>query len=348
VNKKKYNFSFGTSVGFSQFTQKNITDELEYQYNYTNFFPRASFLYKFRPNQNFRLNYNGSTTAPSLDQLQPIRVNTDPFNVYIGNPDLDQSFRHTFNMGYSSYNVLKERNIWTSLSFNFIQNAFTSISTIDSLGRRTYQTVNVNGVYNINLYSNYGFKIPDTKWRLGFGPTLNHNRNIDFVKDPVSNNTVKNVTNTTGYGVRVSINQFVEGKYNFYIQPGFTLNMSEASVNTSANAEYWQMQGWMGGELTLFKTIRIGTDANMQYRQKDPRFPADNSFMTWNGNITKGFFKNELELRFAVYDILNQNRGYQRNFSSYSFTETYYNTLRRFWQLSMTWNFSKNGKPAKW
>jgi hypothetical protein len=54
-----------------------------------------------------------------------------------------------------------------------------------------------------------------------------------------------------------------------------------------------------------------------------------------------------MELKLSVNDILDQNRGYDRNFDSYSFTETYYNTLRRFWLLTVTWNISKNGKAPK-
>ncbi|MBC7948393.1 MAG: outer membrane beta-barrel protein [Chitinophagaceae bacterium] len=347
VNKKKYNYSFGLSTGFSHFIQKNVTEDLEYKYNFTNYFPRATLQYKFKPSQNLRLNYNGNTTAPSLEQLQPIRVNTDPFNIYIGNPDLKQSFRHSFNVGYSSYNVLKEKNIWTNLSYTFTQNAFSQFSSVDTNGVRTYQTVNVDGVYSVNFYGDYGFKIPDTKWRLGFGPNLNHNRNIDFVRDPKTNLAVKNSTVTTGYGVRLNVNQYVENKYNFYFNPNFSWNTSKASVSTNANAEYWMVQGWFGGEATLPKNFQVGTDANFQVREKDPRFPANNSFMTWNANVVKRFFKNELDLKFAVYDILNQNRGYQRNFNSFSFTETYYNTLKRFWQVSLTWNISKNGKPAQ-
>jgi hypothetical protein len=347
VNKKKYNYSFGVSTGFSHFTQKNITEYREFKYNFTNFFPRASMQYKFKPNQNLRFSYNGNTNAPSLDQLQPIRVNTDPFNIYIGNPLLKQSFRHSFNMGYNSYNPLKEKNLWTNLNYSFTQNAFTQFNSLDTNGVRTYQTVNTNGIYNINFYGDYGFKIPDTKWRVGFGPNLNRNRNIDYIKTPPSNVIAKNVTTTTGYGLRLNISQYIENKYNFYISPTFSWNQSKASISTNANADYWQIQGWMGGEATLPKDFRVGTDANMQYRQKDPNYPAQNSFMTWNANITKGFYKNELELKFAVYDILNQNRGFQRSFNSYSFTDTYYTTLRRFWQLSLTWNFSKNGKPAQ-
>src|SRR5438477_1381577 len=112
INKKKFNLSFGASVSFSDFVEKNITDNNRINYKYTNFFPKLSYTYKFKPNESFRFNYNGSTNAPSLEQLQPIRVNTDPLNIYIGNQNVNQSFRHNFNMRYDFYNVLKERNLW--------------------------------------------------------------------------------------------------------------------------------------------------------------------------------------------------------------------------------------------
>jgi outer membrane receptor protein involved in Fe transport len=117
VNKKKYNFSFGGSVGFSHFVQENLSQDTKTDYNYTNFFPRANFIYKFKPSVNLRFNYNGATNAPTLEQLQPIRVNTDPLNIYIGNTALKQSFRHTFSTGYNSYNVLKEKGIFANLFY---------------------------------------------------------------------------------------------------------------------------------------------------------------------------------------------------------------------------------------
>jgi hypothetical protein len=348
VNKKKYNFSFGASVAFSHFTQTNRTEYQKTNYDFVNFFPRASFTYKFKPNENIRFNYNGSTTAPTLEQLQPIRVNTDPLNIYIGNQNLDQSFRHSFNFNYSFYNVLKDRNLWTSLSFDFTQNAFTQFNSIDSSGRRIYQTVNVDGVYGVNFYSDYGFKLADTKWRFSIGPNASVRRNIDFVQDAETANTVKNVTNTFNYGARLGVNQYVNDKYHFYIGSNFTWNRSKASVNTRANAKYWQIDGYGGGSVTIpgKAKIEIGSDLNFQMRQKDPEFTQNNNFTTWNGYIMKRLFKNEFEIRLGVYDILNQNRGYQRNFNSYNFTETYFNTLKRFWLLSFTYNFSKNGKPA--
>ena len=346
VNKKKYTYSFGSSVAFSHFIQKNITDQQQNKYNYTNFFPRATFTYKLKPSENIRFNYNGSTQAPTLEQLQPIRVNTDPFNIYLGNPDLDQAFRHTISLNYSNWNALKERNLWINSYFTVSQNAFSQFSIIDSVGRRTYQTVNVDGIYSGNVNVDYGFKIPDTKWRLNFGPRVNFNRNVDLVNDPKTNEAVKNITDTRGYGMRVSISQYEKDKYNFYLSPNFTWNTSKATVNSEANAEYWQISGWAEGNVTLPAKFEIGTNLNFELRKKDPRFPANNNFTTWNAHVLKRVMKNELEFKFGVYDILNQNRGYNRSFNSFSFTETYYNTLKRYWLFTVTWNISKNGKPA--
>jgi hypothetical protein len=302
-----------------------------------------------KPNENIRFSYNGSTTAPSLEQLQPIRVNTDPLNIYIGNQDLDQSFRHNLSLNYSFYNVLKERNLWTSLNVDVTQNAFTQLNTLDSSGKRTYQTVNADGVYSINFYSDYGFKLKDTKWRLGAGPTFGTYRNIDFIRDEATGITQKNVTTNTNYGLSLNISQYVPDKYNFYIGPRITWNRSKASVNSNANAKYWQMEGYGGGSWQLpgkKLKMEVGSDINFQARQKDPRFPTNNTFTTWNAYVLKRFVENKFELKFSVNDILNQNRGYSRNFNSYNFTETYYNTLKRFWLLTFTYNFSKNGKPA--
>lgn len=339
MNKKKYNYSFGASAGFSNFTQKNKTLNSRTRYDFVNFFPQASFTYKFKPNTNLRFNYNGSTTAPSLEQLQPVFVNTDPLNIYIGNPDLKQAFRHNFNTGFNMFNVLKEKGLWSSLNFSFTQNAFVQSSTIDNEGRRIYQTINSNGQFNLNLYSDYSFKIK--KVRMGVGPTGGIYRNVEMI------NGQKNMTTTRNIGARINAGMNKENKFDFYFGPEITWNKSEGSLNSGANAKYWQAELWGSGRVYLPGKFEISTEISSEFRQKDPRFTNNNNFTRWDAHITRRFFKNnDMELKASIYDILNQNRGFQRSFSSYSFSESYYTTLRRFWLVTLTWNISKNGKPA--
>jgi hypothetical protein len=343
LNKKKYNVSFGSSVAFSHFKQNNRTANSLSSYNFINFLPRVTYNYKFKPNESIRISYNGSNMAPTPEQLQPTRVNTDPLNLYIGNPDLKQSFRHDINAGYNFYNVLKERGFWSSLNFSATDNAFVQSSRIDyTTGKRTYQTINTDGVYTLNFYSQYNFSIKNTQLKAGVGPIINLYKNIEFI------NNEKNITQRNNFGLSTSIRQYVAEKFSFGINNEFAINKSTATVNAAANAEYWSLETYIDGSINITKKMILESSLNAQYRQKDPRFPTRNNFSRWNASLTQRMLKdNTLELKLSVLDLLNQNRGYDRNFSSYSFTETYYNTLRRFWLLSLTWNFSKNGKPTK-
>lgn len=176
---------------------------------------------------------------------------------------------------------------------------------------------------------------------MGAGPTVNIFRSVDFI------NGVKNFTTTKSAGLRLNASMRKENKFDFDFGPEFTWNESKGSINTAANAKYWQLEGWASGRLYLPKKFEIHTDINTELRQKDKRFTQNNNFTKWNMDITKRFFKgNDLEVKLGVYDILNQNRGFNRSFNSYSFTESYYTTLRRFWLFTLTWNISKNGKPA--
>jgi len=342
LNKKKYSLTFGGSVDFNQFEKKDLTRDTVVHYNFVNFIPRVNYTYKFKPNESLRINYNGSTQAPSLEQLQPTRVNTDPLNVSIGNPFLKQSFRHNVNASYNFYNMLKERGMFTGLGFGFIDNAFVQASFVDSSGKRTYFTVNADGNYNINFNSEYSFKIKGFSWRNGVGPGFNFRRSVELI------NGVKNINNTKTYSVTIQTNTYKPEKYNVYLSTDLKWNDSRSSVNTSANAQYWSVNLYGSGSKTFAKKWEIGSNVNLQFRQEDPRFPDANSFTTWDGYLIKRFFKeNQFELKLQVNDILNQNKGYNRNFSSYSYTETYYETLKRFWLLTATWNLSKNGKPTK-
>lgn len=340
-NKKKMNYAIGNAIAFNRFVQRNISKNQRYTYDFVNYFPTAMITYKMKGNKNFRFNYNGSANAPSLEQLQPIKDNTDPLNIYEGNPDLDQSFRHSINASYSFYNVLKEKGMWSSLRYSTTNNAFTQSSTIDATGIRRFKTVNTDGIWNLNFYMDYNFKLKGSDLRLSIGPNFNSNQNIDFV------NSSKNTNKTTSYGINVGVSKHVEDKYNFSIRPNYSYNRSTSDLNSNANIEYWQISSWSDASVTLPGKIDVNTDVRFEIRQKDPRFPANNNYTLWNASISKKFIQNKLEIDFGVNDLLSQNRGFNRNFSSSSFTETYYNTLNRYWMLTLTWNFNSNGaKPA--
>lgn len=338
--KKKFNYSIGASVAKTHFEQDNRTTNVNSTYDFTNFFPSASVYVKMKGNSGVRLNYNGSTRAPSLNQLQPIVDNSDPLFQSVGNPDLDQSFTHSINANYNFYNVLQERGMWMGLWGSVTQNAFVSESTIDNTGKTTYRTVNTNGVYYFNLYSNVNFKWKKTGIRIAINPNASASRNISFI------NNQKGINNNLSYGLRLNLSKEKENKYDISIDPGISWVDARNSINSAASAKYWQVSLRSDIEITLPLKFRFETDVNYSARQQDPRFPARNEFTIWNAELKRPILKNQFEAGFSVNDILNQNRGYERTFNDYRYAETFYNTLQRFFMFTLTWNFSKNGKPT--
>jgi len=159
-------------------------------------------------------------------------------------------------------------------------------------------------------------------------------------------NGIKNTNNTSSYGFNFSVNKYVEDKYDFYVSPSFGYNTSTSSINSTSSTRYWTMGGWAQGSLYMKKKLSINTNANFNFRQKDPRYPQNNNYIKWNADIKQYVYKKELSIKFGINDILNQNRGYERNFSTYKFTESYFNTLKRYWLLTLTWEFTHNKKIA--
>ena len=342
--KKKFNINMGSTVGLNHWEQKDLTANQTRLYNFVNYNPVARITYNLKPSTRLYFSYNGRSSAPSLDDLQPIINNTDQLNVKIGNPDLKPSFSHNFDLQFNSFKMLNERNIYAGLSYGTTQNAFTQMNQFkDSI--RQYYTVNTNGVYNVRLYSGYRFKLKQSGISLGAGPNFNISNRVDFVSDSLLN-PVKNTTRTRNYGIRLNIGKEKADKYSIYLNPYINYNSSQGSVSANANAKYWSYGSYIWGRLILPKDLELSTDVEGTFRQKDPRFPSNNNYTIWNGFLSKKFHKKVFELKLSVYDILNQNQGYNRNFDSYSFTENYNNTFKRMWLLSFVWNFTKTPGAA--
>lgn len=338
-SNKKINTSFGTRVAFTNYQQLNKTLDSKSSYNFNNYYPSANFQYKLQPNESVSFRYDGRSSAPSLDQLQPIRVNTDPLNIYIGNPGLRPSFSHNFNLMYMSFKMLAERFVNFNISYSFTNNAFTSLNYIKNAVRTT-QTVNANGVNNLNVFAWYNKKIKKLKIDVGLSPNFNLNNNVEFIANRTGG-ADKNITTNTNYFLRFNVDYDLEKRTRISLAPYIGYSVAKGSINTMANAKYWSSGFNFSNTLYLPKDFEINNSLDAEFRQKDPRFPTNNNFVFWNMDFQKKFKKNTYVVKLTVNDILNQRNGYNRNFGSSSFTETYNVILRRHYLLGFIWNFSK-------
>lgn len=338
---KKVDFSTGISVANTDFTQRDLRQDTVFSYGVVNLFPKASLRWKIGKQTNLRVHYYGRTEQPTIQQIQPLQDNTNPNNIAIGNADLKQEFNNGINLNFNDYKVLSGRWIYIYSGFTLVDNAITRAEYIDSVGRRTYQYMNVDGNYNGYFGGGIGKRIIKWNARVGSSFSTNINRTNNFV------NNVKNTSNYNSYRIGVDAGyETKDEKFEFDLGTDFTYNDNSASISTLATS-YWTIEYTFDISYELPWKLEIGTDFNWYVREQTAVFDRNNNVFRWNAYVGKKFLKNDqLELRATVYDILNQNLGFNRFATSNQITENSYNTIRRYGLISLVWNFTKMAAGA--
>ncbi len=343
-NSKKLTASAGTDIGFTNFYQKDKFLDTTYSRDYTNFFPKANITYKFSTNMRLNIRYNGSTQQPTITQIQPVKDNTNPLFETVGNSGLKQAFRHSVNGNFSIWNAFKQRSIGLYGYASTVSHAIVTNQTLDTLtGKTTLQYINANGNYNFysNLYIYSKVKKPD----------MNVNGGIGFSGSKYSNtvNEKENVTTNNTPSVNIGFNKYKEKKYSIWYRYRFNYNFSKSTVQSAYTTNYWTQNHNFGFNVTLPGKFEINSDVDYDLRQKTNVFTTNNNVFLWNAYIGRHLLKNDKAIiKITGNDLLNQNKGYDRNISSSTLTERNYQTIRRYFTLAFTWNFSKSaaGAPA--
>ncbi len=338
---KTVSLSVGGTVSDTRFKQKDLFYDTTYNYSYLNFFPKANFTFNKSQSTSIRMRYNGRTRQPTISQLQPLRNNTDPLNISLGNPDLKQEFRHDMSISYNNYQMLGSRYIYAGLDGSVMQNAISQVQNVDLSGRRTYQFVNVDGNYEVRSYASYGNKLAGINFNIGGNANFSHNNN--FING-LKNETDRLMLSPSLY-LRYDKDTTIDFSYRFY--PSYTVNTS--SVRSDVKTKYWIFSQELEGGINLPHNIRIGTSVDWDIRQRLSDQDRNNNVFRWNAYITKSFFKDKsLVAKIYANDILDQNVGYNRINNADYIAENTYNTIRRYFLFSLSWNFTKMGgaKPA--
>lgn len=332
---KKLKVNVGSGVGFTHFDLKDVTFDKDYIRNYTNFYPNANATYTYKPNRSIRFSYNGNTTQPTVNQLQPLRNNNDYFNQVIGNPDLKPSFNHSFRMSQSSYNFLKDLYNYESFYGSVTQNAITTNSVIDlDSGKTISQPINVNGNYSFGFYGGVGFKLKKIDTRFDFSPNISLSRYASVI------NNIKSYSKTFSPGFRVYISKSKERKYDLSVNNEFSYNTNNTTQNDTKIHYYTNTLSFYG---TIYykKVWSLITDYSYYYRQKTVQSDKDLTTNIWNARLQRTFKHDEFTVYFTIRDILNQNVGIQRNFYGNTYTQEINDRLKRYFLIGFTWNFKK-------
>ncbi|MGI8633934.1 MAG: outer membrane beta-barrel protein, partial [Segetibacter sp.] len=317
--------------------------------NLTDFFPAFNYTYNLSKSKNLRVYYSGRTRQPSALQLQQVADVTNPFQIRIGNPLLQQEFINNINFSYNSFDAVNYN--YFSLVITAGKTANRIVNSIDSAsqGILNYVTdksvqlikpINVNGVFNAS--SNITFGIP-----LHAGSSLKFDNYVFYNKDI---NEIYKVQNQTK---QLSIVQGVDASLDFKDRAHLDLNAqvgynkTSYSIQKDFNNQYLSQR--YSADLNVFLSQRFTVYNSYSYINDGGIANNSNiSSASWNASISQRLFKKKnATLNLSVNDILNKNKNLTRLVSENYINNMKAETLKRYFLLTFTYNFNRPGKSNK-
>ena len=172
----------------------------EYEDNRWNFSPQVMMFYNFTDDKTLRFFYRGTSSQPSIQQLQPTPDPSNVLNQTLGNPSLTPYFQHNINAEYRSSNRV------TFSSFNIRANGGFTQNPIVNMTIRDEKGVSYSIPFNGPTTKNAGFNM-FSNTPLGRGSAFS-----------INNNTGANWNQSFSFeGVNVDMSKFYESDFYDFI-----------------------------------------------------------------------------------------------------------------------------------
>lgn len=338
---KKLTMSVGSGLGRVNYQANDLEKLTNRTLSFTNFLPVFNFVYKPKQQRKLNIDYNGSTTNPSLGQIQPLINNDNPLSIQVGNADLVQGFRNNLRFQFNDYKILKSRSLNLNGSFSTTSNDIAMSTSVDATGKTISKYVNVNGVYDYYMRAGYSRDIMkgvsgDIALRQEGGS------NINLV------NGLKNVTNYHSRSISLSFGYWGERWYSFNGSFRIGKSSSTSTLRPDFKNAYNNMSGYLAADLK-FKKIKsyVNLWSDFNYYGSNDVFAKPLSMFVFTPTFSKNFGKTEsFTAKLKVFDLFNQNRDINRNNSSNFLSQSTYNTLRRFVMFGFVYNLKNKSTVA--
>ncbi len=350
--EKNYNLQLGVNAQPSTtITNDDFNPERNVNYTVWNFAPSARFDYNFSNNEFLRINYNGSTSQPSVTQLMPVPDNSDPLYVTVGNMSLKPEFSNRFNMRYN-YTDMESFSTYSVMGgFNFTKDDIINASWYNSTG--TQYTVPVNSDRptlggNVMLMTNSQFgKSGFSLMTFTRGSVTS---SLSYTGDNPEAETFEQIQDYLigGRTTSMSLSENITFVFrNDYIETrlGASASYRKAwyEIASQARADTWDNAVFAEVNATLPWGMELRTDARYNYYIGYEAGFGEPELM-WNAEISQLFLKDKMTLRFKVYDILNQAKNNYRTTTDNYVEDTYNNTLGQYFMISLVYRFGNFDK----
>lgn len=348
ININDEQFVGNVSVGYQLARLDNdqtFPQNLVTQTDFGGIVSRIYTRYDISKNQNLRLYYRGSIDPPSISDLQNVLDNSNPLQLRIGNPNLEQSYDHFAVLRYSTTNTETSSNFYMAIRGSFTQN-FVSNSTyiaegealiIDDIvlqpGAQLTLPVNLDNRVNVNADVTYGRQIEALKLNVNTDLAANYSRTPSLINEQA------NFSDSYRIGLGLTLSSNINENVDFTLSSRANVNQVFNSLSPETNNQFYSQNSFARVNLIFWEGIVVRSQVTHQlFTGLSDGF--NQSFLLWNGSIGKKLFsKRQGEISISVFDALGQNTSIQRNVTSTYIEDVRNVVLQRYYMLTFAYQF---------
>ncbi len=335
---EKFNLTAGASVQYSLLTGELILTEQNIEKKYTNILPAVRMRWEVGKGKNLSADYSTNVREPSLTQLQPLVDNSNPLNIYVGNPDLRPEYSHNMGVRFFSFNQFSMTNLFIFSNIGYTQNKIRNTQVIDDRYITTTRPENVANDLNISTRANFGTRIKPLKLRINSNAGIVMNQGLTYINGALS------TTNSTNISGGISIENQKKELFDWQIGMDWRNSNTAYSIATQ-NARSFSVKTYTANiNVPLFKKA-INLSSNLDYEIYSGLSAGFNQAIPiWNSVLSVFVLKDKRgELKLAAIDMLNKNTGISRNADFNYTSDEQIRSLGRYFMLSFTYTLKGMG-----
>lgn len=294
--------------------------------------------------------FSSSVSQPSLLNMVEVVDNTNPMNVVLGNPNLENSRKNTVSLNLIVQGPAPHHSV--SLSYTTIRNA-TSLGHyyLTNTGQSISRPYSVDGNWNANAsYRTSWFKMDrftlTNKISGGYlssreliGSVIPSDADFNADMAPPANR-VDNFSLSDRFDMSLNFS----GKYNF--KAFADLGMRKYRSFNSSMKDDLVFNGSYGisGIINLPLNWGLSTDITLFSRRGYADSRLNTTDVLWNARVHKSILKGSLIFSIEGYDLLRQLSNVSYDINAQYRTETVTNVIPAYFLLSIQYRFNKQPK----
>ena len=309
--------------------------------NFEYLLPRFSWNYEIHRGKNMNFRYSTSLREPSVIQLQDVIDNSDPLNLYRGNPDLEPQYTHRLSYRYTTFDMMTFQNFFVFGNVSYTKNRIREAISFDDQLRRVRQPVNVSDDWSVTGSVNYGRPLGETGLRANLGLSASYNWGNAFV------NQVESETRTFAPSVNFRLQYELNEWLNINLSSNATQSDTRYLIMESLNSKFQTYRHSLDVRTNFAEDKwQIESGINItQYRSDDGLF--DDDIPLWNASVSRFFMEdNRIQVKLVGVDLLNRNVGFNRTADLNFIEEERTLSLGRYFMLEFRYNINAAANPA--